>query len=223
MSSRFSSARFGFLPELVALVRLAIPLIALRVGNNLMQVVDTIVAGRISPEKGIDTLLEAARRLPDIPFRLAGNVNGAEQSIAAKPANVELTGHLNHQALVQFHRSSRAMVACSRCFEGFPVMFVEAMFAARPVISSRIGGLPEVVEHDRTGLLFTPDNVDELVDHIRSLWDSPDLCRRLGQSGFEKARQMYGKQQLYNNLLEVYDRAQSLVGVRPHSSRRIAA
>ena len=84
--------------------------------------------------------------------------------------------------MAAFYRGARFLVIPSNWFEGCPLVISEAMSHGLPVIASRIGGLPEVVEDGVTGLLFEPGDVDDLVGKIRLLWDSPELCRRMGRS-----------------------------------------
>ena len=81
-----------------------------------------------------------------------------------------------------------------------------------PVIASRIGGLPELVDDGVTGLLFEPGNVSELTDRIRQLWQEPALCRQMGQAAFGKATREYGDQAYYQRLLAIYDKARALCG-----------
>ena len=74
------------------------------------------------------------------------------------------------------------------CFEGFPIAIVEAMLHGKPVICSRIGGLPEIIEDNKTGLLFEPGNTKDLADKINFLWQKPDLCKKMGKAGQIKAQ-----------------------------------
>ena len=62
------------------------------------------------------------------------------------------------------------------------MILLEAMLTAKPVIASRIGGIPEIVDDGVTGLLFEPGDSKGLSEKIRYLWDRPDLCRKMGQA-----------------------------------------
>jgi glycosyltransferase involved in cell wall biosynthesis len=79
-----------------------------------------------------------------------------------------------------------------------------------PVIASRIGGMPDIVEDGVTGLLFEPGNANDLAAKMRHLWDSPELCRRMGQAGREKAIREYSDDVYYERLMAVYLKAISL-------------
>lgn len=138
-------------------------------------------AGRISAEKGMDLLIAVARKLPEIPFRLAGAVRPGVLP-EELPENVILEGMLDAPALADFYRNARCLVLPSRCFEGFPMMVVEAMTCARAVIAPNHGGIPEMIRDGESGLLFTPGSVDSLASCVRTLWEAPENCRKLGQA-----------------------------------------
>jgi glycosyltransferase involved in cell wall biosynthesis len=167
--------------------------------------------GRISQEKGMHTLLAAAAALPDVPFRIAGTCDRMPELPGLATPNVQFVGHLAGAELEAFYRRSRVIVLCSTWFEGFPMVLAEAMIHRKPLICSRIGGLPEFVEEGTTGLLFQPRNSQELAQHIRRLWTHPDLCRRMGAAGFQKASTRYSPDACFEQLMAVYHRACKLV------------
>ena len=164
-------------------------------------------SGRMMAEKGVDVLLAAAVRLPDVPFRLAGNGPILDKLMTTAPSNASFVNRLGSQEMAAFYQGSRFLVVPSRWFEGCPLVVSEAMSHGLPVIASRIGGLPEFVEDGVTGLLFEPGNVTELADRIRLLWGNPDLCSRMGEAGRKKARQEYHEEVYYERLMSIYDKA----------------
>ena len=163
--------------------------------------------GRISPEKGIPLLLAAARSLPDVQFKAAGSVGEIEHLVNDAPTNFEFVGHLDREVLEDFYARSRVVVMCSTWFEGFPMVLAEAMLRGKPVICPRIGGLPEIVDEGDTGLLFGPGDAEELGERIQYLWDRPDLCRKMGQAGREKALREYSPARYYERLVAAYGKA----------------
>lgn len=167
-------------------------------------------AGRINPEKGIDTLLAAVALFPEISVRLAGDGPIMRSFIESATPNVEFLGRLEPQEMAEFYRSARFLVLPSKCFEGCPMVIFEAMGYGLPIIASRIGGLSELVEDGITGFLFEPGNSDDLAKKIKLLWENPDLCRQMGKAGREKAIREYGEDVYYNRLMLVYERAISL-------------
>jgi glycosyltransferase involved in cell wall biosynthesis len=179
-------------------------------------------AGRISPEKGIDTLLAAAARMPDVAFKVAGDGPVFPEMKAKAPRNVEFVGQLQPDQLNQFYKRSRMLVVPSVWFEQFPMVVLEAMGRALPVIGSRIGGLPEIIEDGLTGCTFEPGNPQDLARQVRRLWDDPQLCRRMGIAGRQKVLQEYTEDAYFHNLMAVYQaaiqRSRKGVGLIPVSS-----
>jgi glycosyltransferase involved in cell wall biosynthesis len=179
-------------------------------------------AGRISPEKGIDTLLAAAAQMPDVPFKVAGDGPAFREMKAKAPQNVEFVGQLGPDQLNQFYGLSRMLVVPSVWFEQFPMVVLEGMGRALPVIGSRIGGLPEIIDEGLTGSTFEPGSPDDLARQVRRLWDDPLLCRRMGIAGQQKVMREYTEDAYFHNLMAVYQaaiqRSQKGVGLIPVSS-----
>jgi len=163
--------------------------------------------GRLSPEKGIGDFLAAARSLPDLPFAVAGDTTHAAEFVRSAPPNVAFHGFLSGNALNAFYRSTRVFVFPSVWFEGFPNAVARAMSFAKPVVAADIGAIPEIVEHDRTGLLYPPGDVPRLTERICGLYGAPALCQELGAAGRAKALRAYHPDRIYAALMEIYDRA----------------
>ena len=164
-------------------------------------------AGRLSPEKDPLTLLRAAGEAPQCLVRLAGGGPLEEEVLAARPANVEFCGRVPTESMPDFYRGARCLVLCSNAFEMCPLVISEAMSHGLPVVASRIGGIDELVEDEVTGLLFEPGDHRQLSDHLRRLWDDPQLCRRLGQAGHDKAREQFSSDAYFNRLMQIYHQA----------------
>ncbi len=175
--------------------------------------------GRVSPEKGIDTLMQAAKKCPDIPFRIAGSYERMPYVVKEAPKNCTFIGHLMRTKLEEFYRSARILVLPSIWYEGFPVILVEAMVYGKPVITSRIGGMPEIVDDRITGLLFESGNSDDLAEKVRHLWNRSDLCRKMGQAGRKKAFREYSPEKYYERLMTVYEKA---IKLEPRGPSRIS-
>ncbi|MBN1127119.1 MAG: glycosyltransferase family 4 protein [Sedimentisphaerales bacterium] len=163
--------------------------------------------GRISREKGLDTLINAASLLPDIPIRIAGSGPETNRLKQLAGTNVQFMDFLQGPRLDTFFANARLVVLCSTCFEGFPSAILEAMSRGKPVICSKIGGLPEIVEKGKTGFLFEPGNAEELASIINDLWNRSDLISQLGQQASMVARQRYSPAKYYSHLMEVYAQA----------------
>jgi glycosyltransferase involved in cell wall biosynthesis len=159
--------------------------------------------GRISPEKGIDVLIEAAR-LTGLPVRIAGDRSALPGLLRDLPDHVSFVGKLSREQLPAFLQNARSLVVPSVWYEAFGIVCAEAMAYRLPVIASRIGGLPEVVEHDRTGLTVAPRDPHALADAMRSLWNDPAHAAALGEAGREKALREYSPHTYYHRLTTHY-------------------
>jgi glycosyltransferase involved in cell wall biosynthesis len=166
--------------------------------------------GRVSPEKGVHTLLEAARSQPKIKFQAAGGYEKVLELVRQAPGNFRFLGHLTRHYVDAFMAKSRVIVLCSICYEGFPMVLVEAMLQGRPVIASRIGGISEIIEDNITGLLFEAGNAEDLAGKIQYLWDNPELCRKMGRAGREKALLEYSPAAYHRRLMDVYEKAKEI-------------
>ncbi len=191
----------GYRDEQIAVVRNTVPIpeqLASPEGGEYVAFV-----GRLSVEKGIGTLFAAARRT-GLPVSVAADVNEAGNMLRGAPSNVTFVDHLHGDALDRFYRAARFVVVPSICRETFGLAAAEAMAHGIPVIASRLGALPELVDDGRTGLLFEPGNDEELATHMQRLWDDADLRRRMGEAARAKAIDEYGADIYYSRLTALY-------------------
>lgn len=163
--------------------------------------------GRVSPEKGVDTLISAAALSPDIPVRVAGDTSGWTEVLTKAPESVSFLGSVQRAELNRFYRRARFVVVPSICFDVFPTVVLEALSHGIPVIGSRIGGIPEIVRDGVTGLLFDPGNVEDLAQKMRLLWENPDLCREMGRAGRRFVSENHSESMYYQDLMCVYEKA----------------
>jgi glycosyltransferase involved in cell wall biosynthesis len=161
-------------------------------------------AGRFVPEKGIATLIEAAR-LTGLPVRLAGPT-GSDLGLSI-PENVTITPMDGTEALTAFYRGAHALVVPSLWFETFALVAAEAMAQGVPVIASRIGALRDTVREGKTGLHFQTGDAADLAAMMRRLWDDPTLCRQLGAAAHADVLSRFNEDVHFARLLDAYDRA----------------
>ena len=158
-------------------------------------------AGRFSPEKGIETLLDAGKAC-GLPLRFARN---AESLVTVNvPAELTVVTRTRDD-LAQFYRHARMVVVPSIWFETFGLVGAEAMSHGIPVVAARIGAVEELVSDGEDGLLFEPGNARDLAEKIRLLWDDPELCRRLGAAARAKAEQRWSTERHVERLRAVYE------------------
>jgi glycosyltransferase involved in cell wall biosynthesis len=171
-------------------------------------------SGRLSPEKGLDTLFAAADLVPEIPFRIAGDGPLFPELSARLPGNVILLGWLDQQQLPGFYGKARFLVVPSQWYEPFGMVAIEAMSHGLPVIVAAIGGPAEIVEDGKTGLHFEPGNPRDLANKIKRLWEDRELCTRMGNASGKKVTREYGEDVYYERLMGIYRQAISLQHAR---------
>jgi len=167
--------------------------------------------GRISPEKGLDTLLEAWREFPGLPLHILGEgqQRGACESFAQKHKinSIHFLGRKPHSECVERLLRARVLLMPSVCYEGFPMTVREAFACGTPVIASRLGSLGEILEDGVTGLLFEPGNAKDLAQKVRWLWEHPEEARRMGQNARRVFEEKYTAEKNYEMLMGIYQKA----------------
>ena len=128
--------------------------------------------GRYSKEKGILTLINAVKQLPEILFVFAGK--GPLESELTGIENIENKGFLSGYELKKLIREARFAIYPSEWYENCPFAVMEAISYGTPVIGARIGGIPELIGENRTGLEFISGDVKSLADTIHRLWNDED-------------------------------------------------
>ena len=167
--------------------------------------------GRLSAEKGVRTVLEAARLAPDIPVVIAGG-GPLEPEVRAAP--VTYLGRLDQDGLSGALDDAAFSLAPSEWYENQPFAVLEAFAAGRPVVATRIGGLPEIVRDEVTGLLVSPHSPVELAAAMRRLLLDPNLAMKLGSNAFRDAREKFSLASQVSKIIALYEETRASVGKR---------
>ena len=136
--------------------------------------------GRFSREKGIDTLIQVCKELPEIPFVFAGT-GPLEEELAGVP-NIQNVGFQRGQALEMLIRQARFSLCPSEVYENCPFSVMESQLYGTPVLGADIGGIPELIEEGKTGELFESGNAAQLKEKIKMLWENRDLTARYSEN-----------------------------------------
>lgn len=129
--------------------------------------------GRYSKEKGIETLIQVCKQLPDIPFVFAGT--GPLESELSGIPNVGNVGFQRGKALEKLIREARFSIYPSEWYENCPFSVMESQMFGTPVLGADIGGIPELIEAGKTGTLFESGNANDLKEKIQTLWSDRAL------------------------------------------------
>jgi len=130
-----------------------------------------IYAGRLSKEKGIHTLLDTAKHLPpeyNLLIAGAGPEEEKVRNVANSKTNVHYLGYQSKQNTISLIRGSDLLIQPS-IMEGMSSTLLEAMGCGTCIIASNIGGNPEIIENNKTGVLIEPNNTEKLLDKISDL------------------------------------------------------
>jgi len=164
--------------------------------------------GRVSVEKGLDTLLEAAERVPDVPFVVCGD--GPRREPLERAAgerslgNVRFTGFVNKPLLDRIVARSFAVVLPAIWPENAPFTVIEAAAAGAPLVVSDMGGLPEMADIV-SGMVFRHGDAADLAEKITALWSEPAKARERGEAGRLSAVKYFDRDHHMASLLAIYE------------------
>jgi glycosyltransferase involved in cell wall biosynthesis len=140
-----------------------------------------LFVGRLSPEKGLATLLSAWHSMPDVPLVIAGGGPLEERLRSEAPANVRFTGAIGPEAVSELMARSAVLIVPSIWYEGFPMVVAEAFAHGLPVIASDIGALSELVMDGKNGLLVPAGDANALGATVKSAFETAGLLETLAQ------------------------------------------
>jgi glycosyltransferase involved in cell wall biosynthesis len=165
-----------------------------------------LVAARLTPEKGVDTAIQAAA-LADIPLRVAGE--GPDAAELMELANVigapaDFIGRLDRAGMERELQGAAMLLMPSRYHEFAGYSALEAMAAGVPVIASRVGALQEILGEERC---LPPNDPHAVAARMRQLWCDPERRREEGEALIARAREEHSEERYMERLLDVYSRA----------------
>lgn len=164
-----------------------------------------LFVGRLSVEKGIESLAKAASLLPNAKLRVAGD--GPQAAMLDGVQGVKKLGSLPADAVRQEMNSALALVIPSIWYENFPRTIVEAFAAGLPVIVSRIGALAEIVTDGETGLLFEAGIAQDMADKFAWALAHPEQMAEMGRKARAKYEAEFTAERNYAQLIGIYESA----------------
>ena len=171
-----------------------------------------LFVGRLKRQKGLDLLIRALAVLPpDVTLDVIGEGEEREplQRLAGElgvAQRVRWHGTQPQTKLVDFYRSAAAVVMPS-ADEGLGLVAVEAMLCETPVVAFESGGIPDVVQHDRTGVLVRERSVEALAAAIGDVLRSPDGGHALGAAGRLHALATFAPESVARRYVDIYHAA----------------
>jgi len=186
--------------------------------NPMVQRVDNpmvLFVGQIASIKGVDTFVRMAAKfkdcvqkatfvlLGDEPYHSKGYLQEMKDMAEAMDvlSIIEFAGHVTN---VEKYYSAASLIVVPSRKEPFGRVAAEAMMAGRPVVASRVGGLPEVVEGNVTGFLVEPEDATGFAEKVEYLLTHPDKAKAMGQAGRERAVRIFSPQEHADKVMGVY-------------------
>jgi glycosyltransferase involved in cell wall biosynthesis len=165
--------------------------------------------GRLSEEKGVETVVEVAAHVPDVAFKIvgAGPLELRLHALAHGLGNVEFVGYRSREALWDVVRGARCVLIPSRVHENFPLAALESMAHGKPVIASDAGGMPEVVEDRVTGFLVPPHDVHAWTEAVLRLCYDEDLRLRLARAARLSTETVHHIRHYHAGVMKAYEDA----------------
>ena len=166
-----------------------------------------VFVGRLSEEKGLLTFVKAvgASGTKATIVGTGPQEDELRQTVEATGADVEFAGYQTGDPLFELIRGARALVLPSECYENAPVVLLEAYGVGTPVLGSDLGGIPELIRPDETGLLATAGDVESFATQLRAYDDMPDATiSAMGRAGRQFVEERFGRDLYLQGLLDIY-------------------
>lgn len=172
-----------------------------------------LFSGRLRREKGVVQLVKALPKIlesvPNALLMIVGEEdcwNGlfAEAKLPQLAKHCVCTGWLSHQQLAAAYASCAVVTTSSLYIDPFVLVNLEAMINKKPVVGTCFGGTPEIVEHEKTGLICNPRNASELADAIIDVLQDEKKAEAMGQAGAARATTHFTRETMTNKYLNLY-------------------
>jgi glycosyltransferase involved in cell wall biosynthesis len=168
-----------------------------------------VFIGRLSPDKGASTLLQAWEQLPQqYPLQIIGGGVQREEleaRVRERGLNVTFRGHLSRQESISTLKRARFLVMPSLGYETFGMVIVEGFACGIPAISSRLGAMQEIVRDRVTGLHFNPGDSTDLAQKVEWAWNNPLEIEAMGREGRREYEERYTAKKNYEMLMGIYE------------------
>jgi glycosyltransferase involved in cell wall biosynthesis len=177
-----------------------------------------VFLGRLAPEKGVMTMLEAWRLLGDTPLAVAGEGpmrSRMERYVRENALNtVCFHGRVDHRQAISLIRDAAILLMPSTWYETFGRVIIEAFAAGRPVAASRLGAMAELVTDGRNGRLFEPGNSEALAKTIKEMLADPGRCNNMGVEARKDYETLYTPEVNLRQLTGIYEETIQRFGLR---------
>ncbi len=163
-----------------------------------------LFVGRLSAEKGIAALVRIWSELaPGMTLRVMGS-GPLEKLAAARTPNIQWLGQQTREQVLAAMKDARFLVFLTEWYEGFPMVLLEAMATGLPVVASRLGSLPEILQDGTSGVLVPPSDTASWLKTLQWTIDSPEQLAAMGRRARQVFEARYAPEVGYRQLADVY-------------------
>lgn len=173
-----------------------------------------VFAGRLTAEKGIETLVKAwltwGETAPTLKILGDGELKPRLESLVstAQCKTIQFLGQLSPDEAERQIALAKLLILPSQCFEGFPMVIREAFAFGTPAAVSNIGPLPSIVKHGVQGITFEAGNPTSLLNEVQTIWNDPETLKQMAHNARNEFEQYYNETANYRRLIEIYQQAQ---------------
>jgi glycosyltransferase involved in cell wall biosynthesis len=161
--------------------------------------------GRLTKEKGIETLLKAWEKI-DYKLKIFGDGPLKEKikKIINKNKKIELNESVPNIEISKKMSQAKFLIFPSGWYEGFSMVLLEAFSNKLPVLSSDIGSMKEIITDKKNGILFKTNNVEDLIEKINFMINNPNLLNTIKEKAYDRYLDLYAPQKNYEMLIKIY-------------------
>lgn len=179
-----------------------------------------LFVGRLSEEKGVWLLVNSWNKLNNLPLKIIGTGDLLKDLVKysrMKKLNIDFLGQKSHEDVLSYIKNAAFVVLPSKCYETFGRVIIESFACSVPVVATKLGAMGELIQDNKTGLLFKEGDRDDLVRKINYLWERKDLIEELGRNAREEYENKYTAEKNYDMLIKIYN--QVIESGKKHSGR----
>lgn len=164
-----------------------------------------VYLGRLSKEKGVETLCRAHAMLDDpMPLKIIGS-GPLHEELEARYPSVEFLGYRSGDELMRLLQRASFVSMPSEWYENCPMSALESMALGKPMLGANIGGIPELIDDGRTGLLFEMGNAGDLAQKFEALASDPDLRDMMGRNAKAKQQEHHDVCRRNDAVFKIYE------------------
>jgi len=164
-----------------------------------------LFVGRLSYEKGLEFLIKSWGKI-DFPLKIVGD-GPQRKKVPTDNKNIEFLGWKNQKEVYELLAKSSFFVFPSLSYEGFPISLLEAMAMGKPIIASDLGARNEMIQHEKTGLLYDVNSQKDFLEKTNWIITREEEAEQMGRNARRRYLDKYNPEANYKQLIHIYEEA----------------